>query len=166
MPVLSDQSNRRRQYRGQQFGWRYAAAHLRCRGGPRRCADHQIGRLGHIDASFGQSSDDTDRPCMSGGSTTTKNQSNAFGHLPPILAQGHFCSSTAPQLKHLWVFADDKPCADRHHRKIRIGGFIVSGPFGYADSPWANRKMPSASPYLAMSLVRRTRSFGLVEKVA
>jgi hypothetical protein len=73
----------------QQFGWRYAAAHLRCRGGPGRRANHQIGDLGHIDASFGQSCDDSDRPCMSGGPTTTENQSNVFNHLPTILAREH-----------------------------------------------------------------------------
>jgi hypothetical protein len=88
-PVLSDRWNRLRQNRSQQIGWRYAAAHLRCRGGPGRRADHQIGGLGHIDASFGQSCDDTDRPCMSGGPTTTENQSNAVNHLPTIAAQGH-----------------------------------------------------------------------------
>jgi hypothetical protein len=92
LPVLSDRWNRLRQNRSQQFGWRYAAAHLRCRGGPGRRADHQIGGLGHIDASFGQSCDDTDRPCMSGGPTTTENQSNVFSH-PTILARGHFCPS-------------------------------------------------------------------------
>ena len=92
-PVLSDRWNRLRQNRSQQFGWRYAAAHLRCRVGPGRRADHQIGGLGHIDASFGQSCDDTDRPCMSGGPTTTENQSNVFNHLPTIAARGHSCPS-------------------------------------------------------------------------
>ena len=48
----------------------------------------RIGGLGHIDASFGQSCDDTDRPCMSSGPTTTENQSDVFNHLPIILARG------------------------------------------------------------------------------
>jgi hypothetical protein len=48
-----------------------------------------VGGLCHIDASFGQSCDDTDRPCMSGGPTTTENQSNVFNHLPTIAARGH-----------------------------------------------------------------------------
>ena len=83
----------RAMHRGQQFGWRYAASHLRCRGGPGRRADHQIGGLCHIDPSFGQSCDDTDRPCMSGGPTTTENQSNVVNHLPTIAARGHSCPS-------------------------------------------------------------------------
>jgi hypothetical protein len=66
---------------------------LRCRVGPGRRADHQIGGLSHIDARFGQSCDDTDRPCMSGGPTTTENQSNVFSHLPTIAARGHSCPS-------------------------------------------------------------------------
>jgi hypothetical protein len=93
-PVRSDGWNRLRQNRGEQIGGRYAAAHLRCRGGAGRRADHQIGGLGHIDASFGQSGDDANRPCMSGGATTTENQCNVFmNHLPTIAAGGRCCPS-------------------------------------------------------------------------
>jgi hypothetical protein len=56
-------------------------------------ADHQISGLCHIDTSFGQSCDDTDRPRMSGGPTTAENQSNVFNHLPTISARGQFCPS-------------------------------------------------------------------------
>ena len=54
---------------------------------------------------------------------------------------------------------------------MMMGGFTVS-PFGLGvgwnqtASPWANRAMPSASPYLSISFARRTRSLGLVENVA
>ena len=75
-PVLSDRLNRRGQHRGQQFGRRYAAAHLRCRGGTGRGADHQIGGLCHIETRFGQAGDDPDLPRISGSPTTTENQSN------------------------------------------------------------------------------------------
>ena len=93
LPVLSDRLNRRRQNRSQQFDRRYAASHMRCRSCPGRGADHQIGGLCHIEASFGQSCDDTDKPRMSGGPTTTENQSNVVNHLPTILVRGHFCPS-------------------------------------------------------------------------
>jgi hypothetical protein len=68
--------NPRREHRGDQIGRRYAAAHLRCRNGTGRGADHPVGRLGHVEASFGQACDDTDRPRISGGATATENQSN------------------------------------------------------------------------------------------
>ena len=92
-PVLSDRLNRRGQHRGQQFGRRYTAAHLRCRGGPGRGADHQIGGLCHIETSFGQACDDTDLPRISGSPTTTENQSNVVNHLHTVSARGNSCPS-------------------------------------------------------------------------
>ena len=76
--VPSARLNPRREHRGDQIGRRYAAAHLRCRNGTGRGADHHVGRLGHVEASFGQACDDTDRPRISGGATATatENQSN------------------------------------------------------------------------------------------
>jgi hypothetical protein len=47
-----------------------------------RGADHQIGGLSHIETSFGQACDDTDKPRISGSPTTTENQSNVVNHLP------------------------------------------------------------------------------------
>ena len=73
--------NGRGQHRGEQFGRRYAAAHLCCCGGTRRRADHQIGGLCHIETRFGQACDDPDLPGISGGPTTTENQSNVVSHL-------------------------------------------------------------------------------------
>jgi hypothetical protein len=90
-PVLSDRSNRRGQHRGQQFARRYTAAHLRCRGGTGRGADHQIGGLCHIETSFGQACDDADLPRISGGPTTTKDQSNVVNHLHNMSARGNSC---------------------------------------------------------------------------
>ena len=74
--VPSARLNPRREHRGDQIGRRYAAANLRCRNGTGRGADHHVGRLGHVEASFGQACDDTDRPRISGGATATENQSN------------------------------------------------------------------------------------------
>jgi hypothetical protein len=68
---------------------------MRCRGGPGRSSDHQIGGLSHIETSFGQTCDDTDHPRISGGPATTENQSNVVNHLPTILARG----TTAAVLK-------------------------------------------------------------------
>ena len=73
--VASARLNPWREHRGEQIGRRYAAAHLRCRDGTGRGADHHVGRLGHVKASFGQACDDTDRPRISGGATATENQS-------------------------------------------------------------------------------------------
>jgi hypothetical protein len=47
-----------------------------------RGADHQIGGLCHIQTTFGQACDDTDKPRISGSPTTTENQSKAVKHLP------------------------------------------------------------------------------------
>ena len=82
-------------------GPRYTAAHLRCRGGTGRGADHQIGGLCHIETSFGQACDDTDLPRISGSPTTTEDQSNVVDHLPTISARGHSCPSKY-QDRALW----------------------------------------------------------------
>jgi hypothetical protein len=101
---------RRGQYRGQQFGRRYTAAHLRRCRGPGRGADHQISGLCHIETGFGQASDDTDLPRISGSSATAENQSNIVNHLPTISARGHSCPSLF--MRHFTgcaISPDDRP---------------------------------------------------------
>jgi hypothetical protein len=79
--VLPGRLDRRGQHRGQQFGRRYTAANLRCRGGAGRGADDQIGGLCHIEISFGQACDDPELPRLAGSPATTENQSNVVNYL-------------------------------------------------------------------------------------
>jgi hypothetical protein len=89
-PVLPGRLSRRGQHRGQEFGRRHAAAHLRCRCGPGRGADHQIGGLCHIETSLREACDDTYLPRISGSpAATTENQSNVASRLPR--EAGHCC---------------------------------------------------------------------------
>ena len=66
-----------------------------------------------IDASFGQSCDDTDRPCVSRGPTTTENQSNIFNHLPTIFSPWTLLSIeiSRPCLTACFTALHDRGCS-------------------------------------------------------
>ena len=57
-----------------------AAAHLRCRGGPGRGADHQVRSVSQVETSLREAGDDTDLPRVSGSPSTTEDKSNVLSH--------------------------------------------------------------------------------------
>ena len=61
---------------------------MRRRGCAGRGADHQIGGLCHIDASFGQACDDTNQPRISGSPTTRLRIEIVRQHLAGIFLGG------------------------------------------------------------------------------
>jgi len=93
---------------------------------------------------------------MSGGPTTTENQSNVFNHLPTIAARGLSCPSrhqkraSRPFSRDRWLSGARRPASRTHRRSEADGGW-----FDLVGAPAVETKtVPGRLPVL-MKAMRR-----------